>query len=1838
MPSVPSIPLSVVTSTGALGLATSLDDLTAQAQAEESASVSVPQFAYTANLDERTWRAIDRFEQRVVREQSRGDDPDQLYFGPNTSSLWFKSLFQRDVGELGADAIVTSGVMVWGRGQKMPQAQQRVEGWLRSIAARAKIAFNLQRPDPELWWTPVWARAVKDPQATPRMLAAILQQVRFDQAATPAYQGDLVRIWLERFILDYHDSARAFDVHQEIQALLNGPPIALEGRTRSRDAEATVFLGREAQRHHWDLVNRKLVEVFPDALAEEDLSNCVARVAAFRSALNLRFAPHRILPRLGTLAEAPWAVVATHLARIGHEFIDQVGLQLAQPGRRRAVLMPAVNPNKEVFHWATCGFALTLLGDARAAECFQKVDDLLPAAAGLNAEDRRRVSELRHGTASLQFSGKPAEIVAEARDGAWDEALAMLSNLMDPDERLSALAGLARLYKEQSFRLAVSVGRDVTIGQKSGNDLVLEETSISRKHAKFRLTPGLDGRLELVFQDLGSTNGTAFAETGARLDPHQDYVLPPGESLRLAGKITLYNALENARAGDEIVLKRGLEEGEWILQNKPQEAPAAAADPLAGLEWYQRLPKRKRDTIPEFLWDDIPDPKKFEGIVMTPRFRRILNETAGMVMNPNRMAVAFGGPPGGGKTTIPEMIAAQMGVPYYRYVFSPRTDPSDVEGMWDFEMVPVLDDEDRPVMEDDGVTPKTEYVRVYREGVATKALEYGGHLVWDEPDLGRPGLLAFLNDISNPGPYVWVKKTDGMLVRIKVDPGFRCYVTENGRVAHGKDFLRRFVPYHVGAWSEEEIVQVLTERFETMGAKRRWSPTTTQVLAKIHDRLSFLASTFEDPITKAPMIPLGGNIQQNVEFTPRSVLRMAERLIRSGPLTPETLSRAIRSEYILPLGDPNDRVMVWQQIQPILQPLIQEMGWAANSVGPQAIPVPTLESIEKRYLGGKKVPRDGFVYTPWALRVIDESLWDRSLGIDVMWLGGADIGKTRTPLQISKILDVIHLTGKMSEDTEERDLIGMPGPRGFMPGLVTIAVEKAAEPGVKGVTCHYDEALLLQPGRAESVFGPLMDGDQALLVKTPPRTLKRVPGKTWFLFTSNPYWGEFAGMGRYAQSPAIMSRMAVICMTGEFEMTEQDRMGIRMHEPPPPEVRVRLPGKKKVLSPGPEAAVSLEAVSLMADAAKPSKREHPWVEVHVDFRRDYGLPTSLGIDMKKMEVLEPDGHGGFQPASAATREALDRLGLYLKQRTQFEMAPVVKRIIDMSFRFFGHHAANLANKRAVFNVIDLMRFSLLGALGVGKHEWAHQLLDELHPKYFATEPGRLLFNVMADPRMQEFVAWLANGLFKPQVEAYNDAQIPVLWTEEEKTQWLAARLPHEQFAYAALYLWRTGTIMPWIEDPMVREALEEARPYLETAAKALPQSLEEDDITKARDLFVAQVDQVWPIYERLIAEGKKKVRERLEKGELPEDLVREPLSDIPEGLGQRIQEAGGDSGKLVEIIIDGRAEGLADQFEPNDPEKFAERKEGIQRIKDGTGDTPEPRPPAPPPPPPAPVRPAPGYRDQVDVGTFDLDRSRIDNDLYRRLLAKIPKVAGLLARLKKTLPPALPTQLFGYFRNGKRYDPMRMFQNDIGKVPDPREMLQYGPPEDVEANIVVATDVSGSMVMSGADENAMVASAASIYFSEGLNLRYGELVFGSRVESVKPLGRRLGTDLLKNEMLNKKKQAFSRGLGWGTDIRSGLAKAIEWIRKKRSKADFIILITDGGENVTSYKKTLSELEAECEKEGIELMILAMGEAHAFIPLHFKPEHYRLIDSDGHDIPEIMIEMFEKAHRKRLPRR
>jgi hypothetical protein len=86
------------------------------------------------------------------------------------------------------------------------------------------------------------------------------------------------------------------------------------------------------------------------------------------------------------------------------------------------------------------------------------------------------------------------------------------------------------------YKLVLSNGREiplhpgrVTIGRGADNQVVLNVTQVSRRHAEIRY----DGR-DCMLVDLGSTNGTVV--DGRALQPHQPYPLRPGSVVSMGGQ------------------------------------------------------------------------------------------------------------------------------------------------------------------------------------------------------------------------------------------------------------------------------------------------------------------------------------------------------------------------------------------------------------------------------------------------------------------------------------------------------------------------------------------------------------------------------------------------------------------------------------------------------------------------------------------------------------------------------------------------------------------------------------------------------------------------------------------------------------------------------------------------------------------------------------------------------------------------------------------------------------------------------------------------------------------------------------------------------------------------------------------------------------------------------------------------------------------------------------------------------------------------------------------------------------------------------------------------------
>jgi len=108
-----------------------------------------------------------------------------------------------------------------------------------------------------------------------------------------------------------------------------------------------------------------------------------------------------------------------------------------------------------------------------------------------------------------------------------------------PSGRSGALASLARVAGPlQGEELAIPAPV-VTLGRAAACDVVIDDDSVSARHARLEFAAG-----GWSITDLGSVNGTAVE--GARLAPEQATPLPYGATVRLGGVQLQFREVEAA--------------------------------------------------------------------------------------------------------------------------------------------------------------------------------------------------------------------------------------------------------------------------------------------------------------------------------------------------------------------------------------------------------------------------------------------------------------------------------------------------------------------------------------------------------------------------------------------------------------------------------------------------------------------------------------------------------------------------------------------------------------------------------------------------------------------------------------------------------------------------------------------------------------------------------------------------------------------------------------------------------------------------------------------------------------------------------------------------------------------------------------------------------------------------------------------------------------------------------------------------------------------------------------------------------------------------------------------
>jgi Protein of unknown function (DUF3662)/FHA domain len=146
--------------------------------------------------------------------------------------------------------------------------------------------------------------------------------------------------------------------------------------------------------------------------------------------------------------------------------------------------------------------------------------------------DRPRVEFVADPTVSpgdVRVETEPAAAVTSAEAPGDDDRTRAFSI---PAATLPA-AVLREIRRDGTGRSIPVDGGSLTIGRSSDNDLVLDDTRVSRHHARLRARHGM-----LVLSDLGSTNGCRV--NGVRID---EVVLASGDTIEVGDTVLVVDAV-----------------------------------------------------------------------------------------------------------------------------------------------------------------------------------------------------------------------------------------------------------------------------------------------------------------------------------------------------------------------------------------------------------------------------------------------------------------------------------------------------------------------------------------------------------------------------------------------------------------------------------------------------------------------------------------------------------------------------------------------------------------------------------------------------------------------------------------------------------------------------------------------------------------------------------------------------------------------------------------------------------------------------------------------------------------------------------------------------------------------------------------------------------------------------------------------------------------------------------------------------------------------------------------------------------------------------------------------
>lgn len=513
-------------------------------------------------------------------------------------------------------------------------------------------------------------------------------------------------------------------------------------------------------------------------------------------------------------------------------------------------------------------------------------------------------------------------------------------------------------------------------------------------------------------------------------------------------------------------------------------------------------------------------------------------------------------------------------------------------------------------------------------------------------------------------------------------------------------------------------------------------------------------------------------------------------------------------------------------------------------------------------------------------------------------------------------------------------------------------------------------------------------------------------------------------------------------------------------------------------------------------------------------------------------------------------------------------------------------AYHFESNKITYPVEQMLKSSDDANLGVICHELAHRLYSRIPPGDQIDNPAfHFLWNSIEDIRINKLISQRYAGVPAMMRELYRS--FTDIEARSRQLQELAEQgrdVPRtKQFGLGAIYEWASdGAVDPLVTDPLVLQALEEARPAIERATRLPPEvDLRFDDLTpeevelEAAASYRVIRDELWPIYQRLLEADVEEPKDGDVGGEATaakKKALADELSAAARELGGQIQELEekGDRGS------DGIAPDARSSERPPALDYDGDREIDLDELLKSYEAKLRNRPP------PAPLN------------SYQATKKK-----YRREIQQLVEELGN-AFQRNEMP-----ELIGHFKGGI-YDLRKGIQSELrrratGKA-DPKVFLKREDPKQRSVEIVFCIDCSGSM-RNGPGSNMESAREAFVVFMEALGelgVGHGVLMYNAQVTVLKPLEEE------KDE--RQRAELFEKLVGGGDNNDSGaLLGAKEMLERGSAETKIVIFLSDGGA-VANHKQCVDRVEAETN---IKVIGLGIGAGCQQVPAVYK--HHLCVD-------------------------